>query len=244
MRIRLSVLTGVSALTVLSALSTPAFAQFLFRADFEDGVVGMAPPSSPAGEPVGDTIVVRDSAPGSITVADGIAGMSGNAVLMDRSVGTGTFAVDCLPAPEAGEARVFELRWRSVALTQQFLLSVTIRAGAYLMGSVQFRREGEITFGSADNTLDVTWQQGIPQEFVLAVDLDKELTLLYVDGVQIPLPFSLSAAPEPIDRIGFEMGGQGLDDFAFDDVELEIVDAIVPARPSTWGALKERYDPR
>jgi hypothetical protein len=98
------------------------------------------------------------------------------------------------------------------------------RSGSTLLGGVTFRANGQIEFQTV--TLPVTYSPNVSQFFEMTFDFAAEKVSLSINGSPVSgaqnLSFTQTASS--ITSFSISTGGMSKQDFAFDDVKIEVFD--------------------
>jgi hypothetical protein len=195
----------------------------VLNADFGADTPGLPPDLGLPGTPVGDFLVLDESS-GTVTVATTVGTLTDQPILMDQVPGIGGLDVFCFPAPTG--CNLFRVAWNSLARSNDiFFMACVIRdPSGFIIASVEYRLNGELTYNSAGvlgPTLPVTYAPDVDQRFEVLVDLTTKTSSLSVDGVPVAgfqnVPYA-EAAASGFGRLGFEGGGTVAQQFAVDNI--------------------------
>jgi hypothetical protein len=173
-------------------------------ADFNGDLVGQPPDVTLPGAPVGDYLTLNQEA-GTVEVVSSIDGLTNKPVLLKQNNDVGGVALFAWAAGPPPGLESVTLRWRSLARDDNpvTLLRCAARAASgAILGSVEYRPHGELTYnsvgGSNGPTLPVSYQQNRSQQFTMVVDFLAGTTSLAVDDVPVPgfqsVPFAEAGA--------------------------------------------------
>ena len=202
----------------------------ILSADFSADTPGNPPDLTLPGGPAGDYLALSEES-GTVRVAAAVGTLTDQPVLMDQVPGIGSVHLFAYPAPieDCGVRRV---GWNSLARSNDiFFLACVLRdAGGLILGSVEYRPNGELTYNSVGGvgpTLPVTYTPDVDQRFEISVDHVAKTTSLSIDGVAVPgfqnVPYA-EAAATGLARLGFEAGGTVAQQFAFDNIAIAACD--------------------
>lgn len=235
---------AVLAALALSTLSVTASAQLALRVDFGAYTPGAGLPTvqSPIpGDPEGDAVLANASST-AIRVVENAGDLADQPLMLTHSGSGGSPKCWFYLDPSVAGARVYRVRWRSVALDIQAGTFITFRNGQTLLGSLDYRGGSRFTFGGANNDLAASFQVGVSQQFEMFFDMDQDLTRLWIDGVEVSVIQPNFGETAQIERIGFEMSGQLAQNFALDDLEVLVNSAAVSTDAPTWTEVKLRFE--
>jgi hypothetical protein len=227
-------------LFILIGILFPNFAmagEIAMQADFNSFEVGSALTSSMPGDPAGDSFRVSIRI-GSATVVASAGDLLDQPILFQRPGGTGGYFTQAIIDPAFGAERVFRLRWKSALISGSYF-GITPR-GQYSFRGIGYRLDGVLTYGSSDTPLQATWTAGVSQEFELLMDMNRNMTRLWVDGVEETIPQTFYNDPAGFDRLEFAPAGFAVE-FAFDDVMITTESSGVALEETSWGDLKASY---
>jgi len=198
-------------------------------AHFNSDTPGLPPDVTLPGAPTGDFLQLQEAS-GTVTVAASIGTLANQPILMDQVPGIGGLDVICYPA--ATDCQLVRVAWSSLARSNDvFFLACTIRDPfGYILASVEYRPDGELTYNSAGflgPTLPVTYIPDVAQRFEILVDLTTRTSSLSVNGVPVPgfqnVPFA-EAAASGFGYLAFDGGGTVAQQFAVDDIVMTACD--------------------
>jgi hypothetical protein len=127
--------------------------------------------------------------------------------------------------PGSGPCGTAKVSWRSLMQSNAIVAVFgSARSGSTLLGGVSFRANGEIEFQTV--TLPVTYSPNVSQFFEMTFDFAAEKVSLSINGSPVSgaqnLPFTQTASS--ITSFSISTGGMSEQDFAFDDVKIEVFD--------------------
>jgi hypothetical protein len=163
----------------------------IFYDDFESDVVGAAPSTAPAGDPLDDQLVYSGATGTLSVVGSGVAGSQ--AGRLDR--GSAPMATVMEMVSGGGGPHTtgrYRIRWRAYAEADKAILNVRLLSSS---GRQAFRlhlRDGryELTSGSGAEVLATAVSQNAVREFDILVDMDaKSFTLTFVGVAPVSRPF-------------------------------------------------------
>lgn len=212
-----------------------------FQADFNLDAIGEQPSSDPPGDPLGDEILITTSG-GILTVEASFGVMNDKPVVLDRR-SSGSLNLRTHLDPALQNCQTYKARW--TAMLNEVTDNVSI--GAYsqtgLMGALYYDDGGVLLYNLV--ALETGYQANVPQTFELTVDIPAKTTSLSIDGYADPnaqnVPFSLLNYTETFMRLFFSLGGFDYEEFAIDDIEIVATECSVSADPTSWSAMKSRY---
>lgn len=221
----------------------------IFDDDFENDVVGQPPFRPNVGEilanetlPAPWTILLQS--PASVLVQSSFADITSKVAVIDQKGGASensaplTFFARVLGTPPF-RGRV-AARWQAVisSSTMRSPAPVVIRSfdGLAEVGRVEYRpgksaKSGPIFF---NGTSVGTWKQGVSQYFELLVDLDTDVTELFIGTSGWPgssVGTSTTTAGD-VGRWGVELGGQDAQQFGVDNISVNLRPLLSDAPPA------------
>ncbi len=242
LRICLAASTGMALL--LLALSGPADAvpEVALHADFDADALDSPPSLAPPGDPPSDELRLYGSA-GDWTVRDAVGGMTDQPLEMERGSGTGAFSLIAYLDPTYANCSSYTASWRSMVLSDVFYVYISLKtSGGWIIGSLEYRSGGLLTYGMVGNELSVGYVPGVEQLFEITVDRVAHTTNLSIDGVAVPEAqgWPASASPEFV-SVTATFGGIYASTLVIDDIHVMAECSPSAVESEGWGRIKALY---
>jgi hypothetical protein len=209
--------TGTLAFT---ATATEPDASAIFRATF----TGDALDAEPGPPEVGAWTTVNESA-GTIRVRSAVGDLTSKPVELDQAAGL-TGGVDLVGTvagtpPTTGR---YSARWQFLVHGDAVGAVFVIRDNTgLLLAALNVLSNGALRYNNTIELAGVSWASDVSQLVEIIVDLDNDVTSLWIDGAAVSeaqgIPFSQSSAAN-LARLGLALGGTSAQTFAWDDIEI------------------------
>jgi hypothetical protein len=213
----------------------------VFQDDFDHDTVGAATTTDPPGDPAGDYLFFNGSGD-SILVQSEVNDLTNQSLDLVSS-GDPNFKLYATVDPEYRDCDNYTVRWRSLNHGNVVYVTVVARdTNLAVLGALEYRTMGVLSFNGSGNPLDTEWNVYIAQFFEMTLDMQAQTVNLSIDGVPDPEAQSLPFYQPGSSLRRLHISGTGACALAIEDIEITGDGcSAVPIEPETWGWVKTRY---